>query len=224
VSGVDERFFRKLQQPPENRLVLGARIAVLEVGAPGAADEQRIAGEDPVIHAEAVGVVGVARRVEHLELEAFDGETVAIRDAHRDHVDPAALAHHGDAMGTVAQRAETGDVIGMQVSVDRLDELQIELAQQLQVPLHPLDHRVDEQRLPAAPAGEQVGVGARGRIEQLPEDHAPRPPERRSITCPPRSATSGTAPVTIASRPGSRASVTRCDAGHETDAAAGDFT
>jgi hypothetical protein len=41
------------------------------------------------------------------------------------------LAHHGDAVGLVAQRAETGDVVGMQVGVHRLDELELELAYEL---------------------------------------------------------------------------------------------
>ena len=36
---------------------------------------------------EAVGIVGVAGRVEHVEARALDVELVAIGDAHRDDVD-----------------------------------------------------------------------------------------------------------------------------------------
>ena len=45
----------------------------------------------------------------------------------------ALLAHHGDAVGAVAQRAEPGDVVGVQVRVHSLDQLEVELADELQV-------------------------------------------------------------------------------------------
>ena len=50
VRGIDQRLVGQLQQPAEDRLVLRARIAVLEIGAAGAADQQRVAGEHPVRH------------------------------------------------------------------------------------------------------------------------------------------------------------------------------
>jgi hypothetical protein len=60
-------------------------------------------------------------------------------------------------MGAVAQRTEPGDVIGMQVGVDSLDQLEVELIDELDVALDLLQYRVDDQRLAAAPAGEQIG-------------------------------------------------------------------
>ncbi len=54
------------QQLAEQRFILRARVAVLEIGAAGAADQQRVAGEHAVAHQEAVGIVGVAGRVEHV--------------------------------------------------------------------------------------------------------------------------------------------------------------
>ena len=42
------RLLGELQQATEERVVLRARVAVLEIGPAGAADEQRIAGEDAV--------------------------------------------------------------------------------------------------------------------------------------------------------------------------------
>jgi hypothetical protein len=74
-------------------------------------------------------------------------------------------------MGAVAQRAEPGDVIGVQVGIDGLDQLDVELTDELEIALHLVEHRVDDQRLAAAPAGEQIGVGARYGIEKLAEDH-----------------------------------------------------
>ena len=139
---------------------------------------------------EAVGIVGVAGRVEHVEAHALDLELVAFGDAHRDHVGLGLLAHHGDAMGAVAQRAEPGDVVGVQMRVDRLDQLEIELADELQIAVDLLEHRIDDQRLAAAPAGEQIGVGAGDAVEELAEDHfvlrsggRPRRPSTYHILC-----------------------------------------
>jgi hypothetical protein len=113
----------------------------------------------------------VAGRVEHVEAQALDVEPVTLRDAHRDHVDAALLAHHGDAMRAVAQRPEAGDVVGVQVRVHRLDELQVELSDELQVAVDLFQDGIDDEGLAAAPAGEEIGVGAGGRVEELTEDH-----------------------------------------------------
>ena len=83
----------------------------------------------------------------------------------------AILAHHGDAVRAVAQRAEPGDVIGVDVRVHRLDQLEVELLHQLQVAIDLLQHRIDDQRLAAAPAGQQIAVGAGHAVEQLAENH-----------------------------------------------------
>ena len=64
-----------------------------------------------------------------------------------------------------------GDVIGMQMGIDRLDQLEVELADELQIAIHPLQHRIDDQRLATVAAGEQIGVGAGRGVEQLAEDH-----------------------------------------------------
>ena len=88
-------------------------------------------GEDAVAQEEAVGIVGVPGRVEHVERQALDSQLVALRHAHGDDIDPRLLAHHGDAVRAVAKRAEAGDVVGVDVSVDRLDQLEIELFHEL---------------------------------------------------------------------------------------------
>ncbi len=113
----------------------------------------------------------MAGRVEHVHAQAFDGELVAFGEPHRHHVGLGVLAHHGDAMGAVAQRAQAGDVVGVQVGIDRLDQLEVELADQLQIAVDLLQHRIDDQRLASAAAGEQIGIGAGDAVEQLAEDH-----------------------------------------------------
>ena len=170
MGGKDERVFRQAQEALQ-ALVLGARVAVLEVGAAGAADEQRVAGEDAVAEVEAVGIVGVAGGVEHIEAQALDRQLVAVGDPHRHHVDVALFPHHRHAAGAVAQRAQASDVVGVQMGVDRLDEPEIELLHQLEVAVDLLEHRIDDERFAAAAAGEHVAIGARNAVEQLPEDH-----------------------------------------------------
>ena len=86
VRRIDQRVVGQLQQLVEDRIVLRARIAVLEIGAAGAADQERIAGEDAVGQQERIGIVGVAGRVQHVEADALDGDAVAFRYAHGDDV------------------------------------------------------------------------------------------------------------------------------------------
>ena len=85
-------------------------------------------------------------------------------------------------MGAVAQRAEPGDVVGMQVRVDRLDQLEVELADELEIAVDLLQHRIDDQRLAAAPAGEQIGVGAGNAVESWRKIIAEFPPGEISIS------------------------------------------
>src|SRR3954467_3062114 len=74
-------------------------------------------------------------------------------------------------MGAVAQLAEAGDVVGMQMGVHRLDQLEIELAQQLAVAVDLLQHGIEDQRLAAGAAGQEIAVGTRNTVEELAEDH-----------------------------------------------------
>ena len=91
----------------------------------------------------------MARSVGDIEAYALDAEPVAIGDAHRHDIDTGLFAHHSDAAGAVAQRAEAGDVVGVQVGVDRLHQLQIQLADELEVAIDLLEDGIDNQRLAA---------------------------------------------------------------------------
>ena len=50
VGGKYQGFVRQFQQAMEDRIILFARAAVLEIGPAGAADQKRIAGEDAIAH------------------------------------------------------------------------------------------------------------------------------------------------------------------------------
>ena len=66
-------------------------------------------------------------------------------------------------------------MVGVQMRVDRLDELEIELLHQLEIAVDLFQHGIDDERLAAAPAGEHIAIGARDAVEQLPKDHRPLP-------------------------------------------------
>src|SRR5882724_954269 len=57
------------------------------------------------------------------------------------------------------------------MGVDRFDQPEVELVYELYVTLNFLQHRVDNECFAPAPAGEEVGIGARYAIEELTKDH-----------------------------------------------------
>ena len=63
-------------------------------------------------------------------------------------------------MRMVTQRAEPGDVVSVQMRVDGLYELEIEFVIEMQIAVDLLQDRIDDQRLAAAAAREQIGIGA----------------------------------------------------------------
>ena len=113
----------------------------------------------------------MAGGIDDIERKPFDCKLVAFAKPHRDHVGLGLFTHHGDAMGAVAQRPKACDVVGMQVRVHRLNQLQVELFHELQIAIDLLQHRIDDQRLAARPAGEEIGVGAGCLIKELTEHH-----------------------------------------------------
>jgi hypothetical protein len=52
-------------------------------------------------------------------------------------------------VGAVAQRGQAGDVVGVQMRVDRLHEFEIELLHQLEIAVDLLEHRIDDERFAA---------------------------------------------------------------------------
>ncbi len=59
-------------------------------------------------------------------------------------------------MGFVAQRSKAGDVICVQMCVDRFDELQIELADELKIAINLFENRIDDQGFPASAACQKI--------------------------------------------------------------------
>ena len=122
----------------------------------------------------------MAGRVDRLERQPLDRQPVAVAESHRNDVGLGLLAHHGDAARPVAQRAEAGDVIGVEVGIDRLDELQLEFPDELEIAIDFLQHGIDDQSLASSPAREQIGVGSGYGIEQLAKDQG-CPPDAMAL-------------------------------------------
>src|SRR5215472_9782906 len=81
------------------------------------------------------------------------------------------LAHDCDAMSAVAQSTQSGNVVGVQMRVHRLDQSEIEFTHELQIAVNLLQHRINDQGLAAMPASEEISVGARNAVEELAEHH-----------------------------------------------------
>src|ERR1700757_5300307 len=74
-------------------------------------------------------------------------------------------------MGAVAQLAQARDMVGMQMGVYRLDQFEIELAQELAVAVGLFQDGIENHGLAASAAREQIAVGAGHAVEELAEDH-----------------------------------------------------
>src|SRR5499426_2809144 len=83
-------------------------------------------------------------------------------------------------MGAVAQRAQAGEMVGVQMRIDRLDQSEVEFVDELDVTVDLLQHRIDNQRLAPAPAGDEVGVSAGHAVEELAKNH---PGDRQFRDC-----------------------------------------
>jgi len=56
-------------------------------------------------------------------------------------------------------------MVGVQMRVDGLDQAEIEFAQQLAIAIDFLQHRIEDQRLAAGAAGQQIAIGSRDAVE-----------------------------------------------------------
>ena len=71
----------------------------------------------------------------------------------------------------IAQCAKPGDMVGVQMRVDGLHELEIEFVNEIQIAVDLFQHRIDDQCLAAWTAREQIGIGTGHMVEELTENH-----------------------------------------------------
>ena len=63
-------------------------------------------------------------------------------------------------------------MVGVNMGVDGLDQLQIQFIKQLIVTIHLFQNEIDDKRPPAGPKGDQVGVGIEDFVKHLSENLA----------------------------------------------------
>jgi len=108
--------------------------------------------------------------VAHLERAAAEGDPVAVLQQPVRARRPARLGQRDLAVLALLQEPGAGHVVGMDVRLERPQQCKIQLGDQRRVAPHLLEHRIDQHRFLARRAAQQIGVGRRGRIEQLAED------------------------------------------------------
>ena len=71
-------------------------------------------------------------------------------------------------------------MVCVDVSVERVDQFKAEVGEDTRVSLHRNVHGVDDDRLLGGGVGQQVGVGARCTVKQLPEQKVPSSGKKQS--------------------------------------------
>ena len=172
VRGIEEAGWWQRQNLASHRSIHRARIALLKIGSPAAADQEAVAGERRafIVENERHAALRVAGCRADLEITAAKLQAVAVLQVAVRTL-CAAVRRNGDlAAAQRFQQPGTCHVIGMHVRVERRDELQLELVDQRRIASRLLEHRIDQHRGFAAPIGEQIRICRRLRIEELAED------------------------------------------------------
>ena len=72
-------------------------------------------------------------------------------------------------------------MVGMNMGIDRLDELEVEFLHELEIAVNLFQHGIDDQRFAAAAAGDQIGVGAGDVVVELAKNHCGPPQQTRTL-------------------------------------------
>ena len=171
VAGPDGGGIGQGKQHLGQAAVQLARAAGLEVGATATIDEQGVAGEDVVAPDITHAARGVTRGVQGLQGLPAKRQRVAVLQLHARGADAAALRRGRAGTGQFGQLAGAGDVVGVGVGFHGPDQLQAVLAQNGQVALDLLVHRVDDERVARDLVKQHIGVGAGSGVKQLDRFH-----------------------------------------------------
>ena len=85
----------------------------------------------------------------------------------------ARVCERDPAPQPLAEPPSAGDMVGMDMRLERHHQVQTEFAHQRAVARHLLEDGIDQHRLAALVLGEKVGIGRGLRIEELAEQHRP---------------------------------------------------
>ena len=109
----------------------------------------------------------MARRGAHRQESVAEGHPIAVPQGQGDVVGAGGFRQADGAARGLVQQPAAGDMVGMDVGVEGGHQRDAQLADQGEIPIVPLKHRIDQYALPAWHVGEQVGEGAGGGVKQL---------------------------------------------------------
>ena len=150
----------------------GVGIALLEVAAAAAAHQQGVAAEGHrlVVEHDSDAAIGVAGGAAHLQMATAEAEAVAVLQGLGD-VRGAGGGGQGDGRsGVLMHQPAVGDVVGVDVGVEAGHQVDAQLADQREIALVLLEHRIDQHPHAGGHIGQQVGEGAGGGVEELAEE------------------------------------------------------
>ena len=161
MGRIHRTIIRQAEQLFGNGVEQRAGVALLEVAAAAAADQQGVAGEDHGLVGQHIthATVGMARSGTGLQFDTLHTKALTMVQGQ---VDMFCLNHPGRgdlAAGVLFEQPGGGDVIGMGMGVDHQLQVQVEFTQERQIALHLFIDRVDQQRFAALLIGQQIAVG-----------------------------------------------------------------
>jgi hypothetical protein len=156
---VDDRVVGEGLEPPKGlEQVRGA--ATREVRPAGAACEQRVPREQMPVHEQRQRVRRVSRGIDDFHRPRAEGQTRAAADPPgRRRELRGGMGQHGGP-GLVTEPADAGEVIGMRMGIEDVDQTELATAERVQEQIALVETRVDGERRPAGFVHDQVGEAA----------------------------------------------------------------
>jgi hypothetical protein len=144
-----------------HRAIHRRRVALLEIGAAAAADQEAITGERHAAVVQHIGqaAVGMARGRANQKSPATEGNDIVLYQAAVGTRGTAPRRQHDLAAQASLEQPSTGHVIGMNMSFQGRDQAEAKLIDKSRITTDLLEHRIDQHRLAAALIAEQIGVG-----------------------------------------------------------------
>ncbi len=173
VGGIEETRIGQRKYLLAHRAIERLGTPRLEVGPPGAADEEAVAGEGRAQIVEDIGKAaagvpgrGADHQAARANVEDIVGDEIAVGA-----LGAAGAGKRDTAAEPLLQEPGAGDMIGMDMRLQRPYELQSELGDERSVAADLLEHGIDQHRHARLGVADEIGIGRGLRVEELPEDH-----------------------------------------------------
>ena len=158
VPGPDEARVGKREDLFMDRPVEPSGVAVLKIHAPASSNQQAIAGERRGTVMEYIGKTAgrVARRCTHLDTAVAEHDRVAMNKKTIRTFGVSRPCQHDAASQGMFQEPGPGDMIGMDMSLERRHESEFELLQECPVAARLVKDRIDQNRFPCLRTANEI--------------------------------------------------------------------